>query len=71
MKTYKKNNIIISIVFFVIISTFIYLPNNHNSVKAKDLGVCSLLWDVGCDLYYCWSIRFNDMGCQPCSNSGC
>lgn len=61
-----------SILFFVLmISAFMWLPTKLNNLNAKTVATCGLLWDVGCEVYYCWAGQSNEINCMPCGSSGC
>lgn len=48
-----------------------WLPTKLNNLNAKTVATCGLLWDVGCEVYYCWAGQSNEINCMPCGSSGC
>lgn len=67
----KKSNLLVSILFVLTLFTFLYFPGSRGESYAAKNAYCSLVYDIGCQHYYCWSGYFNNSYCGPCGYTGC
>lgn len=67
----KLINLFLSLFFFLLISLFLYLPSKQSEVKATREQKCSLVYVIGCEIYYCFFGRFNNYSCEPCGSTPC
>lgn len=66
----RLSNLFLLISFVFIFMSFLILPIQKNT-NANEVQLCGLLYDVGCEVYYCWAVTYTGVGCWPCGVSGC
>lgn len=67
----KKSNLLLGIFFVLTLFTFLYFPGSRGESYAEKKAKCSLVYDIGCQYYYCWYGNFNNTDCGPCGSTGC
>jgi len=68
----KISNILLTVIFISIIGVFLLFPGKRGETSAALNLRCSLLYDVGCQSYYCWGGGIlNNYPCSPCGHTGC